>query len=327
MSGFESLIPDIVTIVMNQAIVYDEEMFYQRFDGIIYKTCGCNKLMYAIANKASLAYIKEFVRNDPTQVFGVAHNGMTVAHTFVITYTTYSNVLPTGPYSITSDTNPTVEEVLIMLDVLIHAGMHIDLPDNNGVTPLMLCDPSQDSNWGSRSNAFNSYATSLMYALIACSANVNATDNTGHTLFHRLVQKEVYDYRIYASLLEAGYDANITNNDGDTILTLMGYWRDICHSPWPEQFHMDCTGLSKTAEALRCIVSRGADINHQNNNGDTFLHIHTRLYRARYQGCVISKAVKLGANPTIKNHKGKYPSVKWTWIDWIKEIFLPIRCD
>lgn len=319
MSGHcHDFIPDIVSIVMNQSVLYDEELFYQRFDGCVYKSCGCNKLMYAIANKASLAYIKEFIDEDPSQVFGVSHTGMTVAHVLVITYTEYASCKPPGPHSITTDHNPSIEDVLMMLDLFVHSGLHIDLPDDNGITPLMLCNLSEGQTKVD-------YNTSLLYALLAYGANANAKDNTGFTFFHRLVQKEIYDYRVYASLLEAGYDANITTNNGDTILTLIGYWRGICNSPWPENFHMDCKGLSRTLEAIRCIVARGANINHQNNNGDTFLHIHTRLYRARYEGCVISKVVRLGADPTIRNHKGKQPNVKWTWIDWIKEIFLPTR--
>lgn len=89
------------------------------------------------------------------------------------------------------------------------------------------------------------------------SIDINWTDRHGNTVLHVACSEPMLDERIMSALLRfPGADTSATNLDGNTPL------------------HLFCEKFSSPActDHLEAFFSKGADINAQNNFGETLLH-------------------------------------------------------
>lgn len=294
----------------------DEFEFYQDFDPNtgIHKHTGFNKLMYAVNQKANYEYVMSLANIE--NISHVTPDGQTLAHVLISGYThdlTYKH--PTNTIHLIGP--PFESYVVEMLQRFIRLGLDINKPDANGLTPLMLCDASAVLPYWNRR-----YGLALFQCLLDNKANVNAVDWCGRTCLHHMAMKYETNLFLYTSILDAGCDPNKSDNNGDTAITLLACSPKIEHlrSRHPRIGDI-CEAKIPLYDVIRHLVGRGANINHQNNSGDTALHLHTRIHGARYQCCFIRYLWSLGAKIKIRNTNGEYPNVRPSWWDFFSNLF------
>ena len=136
--------------------------------------------------------------------------------------------------------------------------------------------------------------------------DVNRADKNGNTALHIASLKR--NVNIIDSLLRNGADINIQNNNGRTPLMAT-------------MFSSDCMSKAKNktkkevAAAMELLLSKGANPNLVDNQGDTILHqaIRKFVHRSIKKDC-ISLLIQRGADVQIMNKRGKTPydeTVEW----------------
>lgn len=293
----------------------DEFEFYQDFDPTtgLHRITGFNKLMHAVDQKASYQYVISLANTESVNY--VTPDGKTLAHVLINGYThdlTYDH--PTNTIHLAGP--PFESWVVEMLEKFISLGLDINKTDTNDSTPLMLCDASAVLPYWNRR-----YGLALFQCLLDNKANVNAVDWKGRTCLHYMAIRGETNLFLYTCLLDAGCDPNKPDNNGDTAITLLANESKIEHleSRHPRLGDI-CEAKIPLYEVIRLLVGRGANINHQNNNGDTALHLHTRIHGARYACCFIRRLWVLGAK-NIPNKKGEYPNTEPSWWDFFSNLF------
>jgi ankyrin repeat protein len=98
---------------------------------------------------------------------------------------------------------------------LIYGGAEVDMPDNEGLTPIMVLIK--------RGNTLEirRYLTSLRVSLLKSGADPNRQDYNGNTALHHAVMANLRD--AIPLLINYGASVNVKNNDGQTPLDLAEY--------------------------------------------------------------------------------------------------------
>ena len=118
---------------------------------------------------------------------------------------------------------------------------HLDIPRNDGSTPLMLLQ------------YLNLNATrELLPLFLEKEADVNRTDNRGNTALILNAENQCYK-DVIKELVRAGADVNMADNNGNTAL-----------------YHALRYG---NQEAARFLIKKGADYNRSNNHGITPMQV------------------------------------------------------
>ena len=135
-------------------------------------------------------------------------------------------------------------------------------------------------------------------------ADVNARDDRGTTALLQAVEAKLPAN--VAALLEAGADASVLTQGGDTPLHLAAMW--------PPQSYVRKDDPPDPADTLMVValVAAGADVDARNERGETPLHLATRN---RHQP-VVDKLLALGADPVAVDNLGRVPrSPVCDWAD------------
>ena len=198
--------------------------------------------------------------------------------------------------------SPIVESSINMMKLLIENGANINYTDENGFTPLNIAIESGDME--------------LTKFLITNGANVNSLMQDGVSLIGYAIAQNNMD--LLQMLIENG--ANVNNTNGDS-------WAD---TPLKTASRL---GLDNV---VRILLTRNADINAVDMNGNTALHTaalnsqlsvvkllleknpnldiqnkvgNTALHLAVISGNIdiVGELVLKGANTRIRNNDGKYP--------------------
>lgn len=116
---------------------------------------------------------------------------------------------------------------------LIAMGADVNLPDNQGATPLI--------------NAVMYNNKDVAEALLAAKAAINKADKDGTVpLVHAIRNR---DMDLFRFLLDAGADIEIKDNYGSTVLY--------------------CAASDKNLPTAKCLLERGAKVNVKNDDGET----------------------------------------------------------
>jgi serine/threonine-protein phosphatase 6 regulatory ankyrin repeat subunit A len=182
------------------------------------------------------------------------------------------------------------------IEYLLSHGADISAKDNEGKSPLHYAASSPyntffDIKKEMSRGETNDWTTSeeTIRLLLDAGADVNARDNKGQTPLH--YASDNTNVNVVKYLLKRGSSVKIRDNKGDTpFLTMFTTLRDA---------HAEKEVL--TIENL--LLAKGTDINEQNNNGDTALHLLAASVLPQYLD-IVKHLIAIGANMDIRNKKG-----------------------
>jgi ankyrin repeat protein len=150
----------------------------------------------------------------------------------------------------------------------------------------------------------NLHSLQFVREIVAAGADVNLQldkGSAGRAKLNRrgatpfLFASKTADFPLLKLLLELGADPTITNVDGCTPLMAAAGIGVTAVGEEPGT-------VSEVLEAIRLMISLGADPNAVDNNGETAIHGATyRLYPE-----AIALLTEFGADPKVWNHKNKY---------------------
>jgi ankyrin repeat protein len=168
---------------------------------------------------------------------------------------------------------------------------------DRGITPIMCAvsrtDPSVTS--------LNMAKMMLAEATVAA---INGQDQWGQTALHYATDDQWVE--AVALLLSHGADANIRDNDGHTPLfdAVGSSTYGKCRFPAP----VDTTREQKGKEILNLLLKHNADVNLQDKDGMTVLHIIvTKLDTNMFNNDMFEAILNAGANIHIKDKEGYTP--------------------
>lgn len=228
------------------------------------QTNGCSKLLHMIAANAAVCDIEDRIARNPEEVRALSSQKWTALH-MVCVCAQLESIRAT---------------LAVIARILIRAGADVDAQDAEGFTPLMRV-------------VHLSVSSELFDILMANRCNVNLKNNKGLTALHLYYHGGGMSYTHAQSILDAGFDINITTTDGRTVLIVLieCYKRHGCND--------SRRGLVRH---IREIIDRGIDVNAQNADGDTALHMVANSDADLSHVLLYNKA-----NPRILNNKGRLP--------------------
>lgn len=166
---------------------------------------------------------------------------------------------------------------------LLDAGANPNEKDVKGQTPLMWL------GWGERTENFK--------ALVAAKADVNTKDSDGRTPL--MISSTRFFYEEIRILLDAKADVQIKDKNG---------WNALMYASASvfrrEEIGAHGDGMIvwlKATQIIEELILVGIDVNAQNNDGETALMLAIKSGNAHFAETLLAK----GANPNIKNKKGK----------------------
>ena len=200
------------------------------------------------------------------------------------------------------------ERIALIVSLLKEYGLDINSIDNYGNTPLMYVLDSIVYDWHpSETNIYlkNSYKINVgcLYVLLINGANVNIKNIHGYNILHLMAIGGICNHEIVAPILDADYDINAVTPCGNTVLTLLA--NHFEPATVKIEGYNETISKSSIIDYIDTLVRFGANINHQNKDGDTFLHIHLKKFKKRSNSLIIETAITLGADISIPNKKGK----------------------
>ena len=143
----------------------------------------------------------------------------------------------------------------------------------------------------------------LIAVLVGAGVDVNERDDRGITALLQAVEAKLPAN--VAALLEAGADASVLTQDGDTPLHLAAMWP-------PKSYGRRDDPPAPDTLMVVALVAAGADVDARNERGETPLHLATRN---RHQP-VVDKLLALGADPVAVDNLGRVPrSPVCDWAD------------
>ena len=121
--------------------------------------------------------------------------------------------------------------------------------------------------------------------------NVLISQNSGFDplLFTGWLTNNETAFNVYENLIKHGLNIYTFNSNSESILTMI--------------INSGNQSVKYTEEAVNFFISKGADKNHANSNGDTPLHIATRHGYIR----IVRLLLDTGAESNVKNNKFQTP--------------------
>lgn len=195
-----------------------------------------------------------------------------------------------------------------LVEILLRGrfGMDINSKTISGESPLSF--------------AFLCSRKKMVKLLIKSGADYKCTNSTGWTILHCSVWS-VPDLKIVKFLVNEGCDVNAKTSYGATpvieaawnlnskpiVEYLIDYGVDVngCNVDGWTLLHLACR--NKWLEIIKSIVKKNADINAQNFENDTPLHIAVEAYKSDGKTDLIKYLLNAGANCNIENIRGKTP--------------------
>jgi ankyrin repeat protein len=143
-----------------------------------------------------------------------------------------------------ADSDSEMEE---KIELLIQRGANVNIPDNDGATPLLKCA-----------------SVEIVNLLIEHGANVNAADKRGMTALH-LAATDEGQIELGELVIAKGADVNARNNDGYTPLDLLvigSFNYDfalllVAHGAWVNDVLVQQYDLSDQIEEIRRAIASG----------------------------------------------------------------------
>lgn len=133
------------------------------------------------------------------------------------------------------------------MQLLLREGADVDAEDSDGNTPLYYADEGDGH---------------VVSFLIDYSSDINHKNKNGDTPLHFCIQKNLRNVEILTILLAKGACPDLANNDGNTPLQLA----ILQSSRWI--FLND-----NMMNLALLLIDHSSELNRQNNNGDTALHL------------------------------------------------------
>ena len=167
---------------------------------------------------------------------------------------------------------------------LLENGADPNVENNKGMTPLQMlsqCDMNLDVK-------DKGIILNLLLLLLEHGADVNKRDWANNAPLHLAIQG--YRFMIAETLLERGAGASVENNKGETPLHILS------------QSDIKDEGIILNF-ALLLLTNHGAEVNKQDKDKDTPLHLAIRRNRSRLAGILL----KHGANANVVNNEGMTP--------------------
>ena len=185
-------------------------------------------------------------------------------------------------------------------------GVKINCKDDEGDTPLHYAIK--------RSNDLN-----MIKFLLDHGANVNSKNSAGRTPFHHataITHSLEVNMDVIKILLDHGADINSKDRKGNTPLHYVcsEFPFDYCVPDNPKvhaTFYRGCFCKKCQLERLEYLISRGANVNAQNEMGQTALHLAVIEFAG---DAVIEYLTKHGADLNLRDRNGK------TVLDLVQEI-------
>ena len=176
-------------------------------------------------------------------------------------------------------------------------GVKINCKDNEGDTPLHYAIK--------RSNELN-----MKKFLLDHGANVNSKNSAGRTPFHHataITHSLEVNMDVIKILLDHGADINSKDRKGNTPLHYVcsEFPFDYCFPDNPKvqaTFYRGCFCKKCQLERLRYMIARGANVNAQNEMGQTALHLAVIEFAG---DAVIEYLTKHGADLNLQDRNGK----------------------
>lgn len=163
--------------------------------------------------------------------------------------------------------------------VLLDAGANINAQDEIGYTPLM------------RLVERGMFPVALFNILVDRQCDVNLRNNTQATALHLYYATNKYDLQIVSPILDAHFDINNTTDDGKNVLMI---FLIRCPSPMLSKNRM---------QHVQLLIDRGTNLDAQDSDGNTVLHIATHRGLAELVPILING----GADVNIRNNLGETP--------------------
>ena len=164
-----------------------------------------------------------------------------------------------------------ISDLCDVLDFLITNGADVNAFTNDKFTPLIIASNCNNLN--------------VVNSLIKYGANIHLVDRYGRTALHYSITAVDHDsVTVLRSLIKNGADVNALTNDNCSPLMM--------------------SSLSGSVNVVTILVENGANMDIQNQNGDTALHY--AVCATRNSSEVVNKLLTLGASH-LRNQKGLTP--------------------
>ena len=164
-----------------------------------------------------------------------------------------------------------ISDLCDVLDFLITNGADVNAFTNDKFTPLIIASNCNNLN--------------VVNSLIKHGANIHLVDRYGRTALHYSITVVDHDsVTVLRSLIKNGADVNALTNDKCSPLMM--------------------SSLSGSVNVVTILVENGANMDIQNQDGDTALHY--AVCATRNSSEVVHKLLTLGASH-LRNHKGLTP--------------------
>ncbi len=132
------------------------------------------------------------------------------------------------------------------------------------------------------------YASEAVPALLAAGADPHRADTAGRNAWFHCFDAQCIDL-----LLDRGFDVNARDEAGKTVLHhLLNYTARLS---------------DRYLETVERLLARGFKLELADHEGDTALHLMARCYDSVYDRPSLEFLLKHGADPTLRNRKGKLP--------------------
>ncbi|MEZ0218154.1 MAG: ankyrin repeat domain-containing protein [Rariglobus sp.] len=191
-------------------------------------------------------------------------------------FTTKLRVLPLDVFDLIDNRDWAAVKRMLATDVSIATAR-----DRGETTPLIYLSASKSSD----------QKTELITLMLAAGADINARSGDGTTALHNAA--EHCDVPAMELLLSKGADPKLKLHDSVYYAT---------NGFTPLHFVIEASGAQKTA-GIKCLLSKGADINAKDSKGATPLHL-----AALWGGPeIVTALLALGADPQAKDLRGQTP--------------------
>lgn len=245
-----------------------------------------------------------YLGNIPEQFFKAARENDTAAMKKILDagYDLNRYRVHTGPWNtlglslfLATVSQTPGEKLRRVLPFLLEARADIKATDDAGNNALHI--------------AVRAYFGSAPDVLIAAGAEVNGVNNKGETPLMFAAARMKNDNM--ATLLAAGADVNMKNAQGRTALhyaTDPYIATDWPHEGTPEDVEEATLRIAEAMiETMQKLVAAGADVNAQDAEGNTALHLLAQSIPDAAAAAVRGALLNMGADPTLTNAAGKTP--------------------